>query len=184
MSDRRIEWLIRNDYAPPDAADAEWRNTHSFVTVGTDWTRYAMLSNGSCTTREDCMRQTRAIARRKCADYQFRVVVGHVELGGRHIGERPMSSVGVIPFGVREYRGALVTNEGQRLSVTWSSSWLGSDDKGDPLDDRPHRFWLQRLPHAQHWDVERWSGMAEPPNAVPLTSANCIAQLGVWPSTH
>lgn len=187
MSDSRIEWLIRNDYAPGWAHDAEWANQHSFVTRGTDWTRYAMLPNGMCTTGEDCARQQHIIAARKCAAYSFRVIVGRVERSGRQMGLRPSHVVGVVPFGVWEYRGYFRTKNGGKLPVTWSQRWFGGDRDArtvDPLDNGPHRFALQRLPGAENWEIALWSGMPEPSDDPVLSPANCTAQLGAWPSVR
>jgi hypothetical protein len=184
MSDEKISWLIRTRYAPPFAHDAEWANQKSFVTRGSDWTRYSMLPNGTCTTGEDCARQTRAIAVRKCADYRFRIMTGYVKRDGRQTGERPSQVVGIVPFGTHEYRGTLTRPDGKEFSVTWSLSWIGANRDArakDPLDDQPHDFKLQRLPGAENWEITRWSGMPDPPSGPALTPANCLTQLGVWP---
>ncbi len=160
------------------AADNERANRAQWATVGTDWTRYS-LPDGCCRTPYESHVRLRVASRRQCDETVFRTEDGAIERTGRATQPGIPPGIGIVPIGVDEYRGTLLTATGARLPVTWARSWSG--ERGDPRMQDPiglrrHRFTLRRLAGARYWTVSAWSGAGKGEGGPSWADrAGCIA---------
>lgn len=178
MSAASIARLEALGYPLLVAADEEAATRGFWPTTGTDWTLYA-LPHGCCRSPA----QSKALLRRSgagiCRDTVFRVVGGSVARAGRATQPGRSYGVGIIPFGIDDYRGVLTTDTHERLPVVWERGWSGMQGNrlaDDPLDDQIHRFALRRLAGAHYWTVVTWFGRpAAPSSGLPTDRRSCLA---------